>query len=158
MSVRTLGILVLTLGVAVGPAAVASAQQHVGVRAGVSGGPTQFYFGGDFETTPVIDHLTFRPNVEVGVGDHQTLAALNLEFAYHIPLSNQPWTLYFGAGPAVNWVTYRTGNPRFGNPTDVEGGFNLLVGVEHRGGLYTELKVGMIDSPSVKFGVGYHFR
>ena len=98
-----------------GPATAASAQQHAGVRAGISGGPTQFYFGGDFETPPVIEHLTFRPNLEVGVGDHETLDPLNLEFAYHVPLARQPWTLYLGAGPAVNWATYRTGNPPFGN-------------------------------------------
>ena len=40
---------------------------------------------------------------------------------------------------------------------DVEGGFNVLVGLQHRQGLFTEFKVGAIDSPSVKFTVGYAF-
>ncbi len=158
MRQRTVRILALALGVGLGPATVASAQPHVGVRAGISGDPTQFYFGGDFETPPVVDHLTFRPNVEVGVGDHETLTALDLEFAYHVPIARHPWTVYVGGGPAANWATYRSGNPRVGSGTTVGGGFNLLIGAEHSGGLYTELKVGMIDSPSVKFGVGYHFR
>ena len=35
---------------------------------------------------------------------------------------------------------------------------NLLFGVENRGGLFFEVKVGAIDSPDVKFGVGFTFR
>ena len=46
-----------------------------GVRAGVSGDPGQFYFGGHVETRPLIDKLTFRPNVEIGLGDDTTLVA-----------------------------------------------------------------------------------
>ena len=41
---------------------------------------------------------------------------------------------------------------------DVGGGFNIVLGAQHRGGLFTELKVGTIDSPNMKFGVGYVFR
>jgi hypothetical protein len=41
--------------------------------------------------------------------------------------------------------------------TNAGGGFNILLGVEHQKGLFTELKVGMVDSPSVKFAVGYIF-
>jgi len=40
----------------------------------------------------------------------------------------------------------------------VGGGLNVLVGVEHAGGLFTELKVGAMDSPSVRFAVGFTFR
>ena len=40
----------------------------------------------------------------------------------------------------------------------VGGGFNMLVGVQHAGGLFSELKVGALDSPTLKFTVGYQFR
>jgi hypothetical protein len=41
----------------------------------------------------------------------------------------------------------------------VDPGFNMLVGVARRGkGLFAELKGGVIDSPSLKLGVGYSFR
>jgi hypothetical protein len=50
-------------------AAPAAAQWEPGVRAGVSADPDQFYFGGHVETRPLIDRLSFRPNVEVGFGD-----------------------------------------------------------------------------------------
>ena len=35
------------------------------------------------------------------------------------------------------------------------GGFNFLVGLEHREGFFAEVKVGAGGSPDVKFGVGY---
>lgn len=133
-----------------------AAAQTFGVRAGVSGEPDQFFFGGHVETSPIIEHLTFRPNVEIGVGDHVTLVALNVEFAYWIPIENTAWSLYFGGGPAAN--IYSFDNHGRGDGSDVEGGFNILVGVQHRRGLFTELKVGTIDSPDIKFTVGYVFK
>ena len=46
------------------------AQKDMGIRAGVSIDPEQFYFGGHITTGPVVDRLFFRPNAEIGVGDH----------------------------------------------------------------------------------------
>lgn len=134
----------------------------VGVRAGVSGSPGQFYAGVHYESEPFIDELRFRPNLEVGVGDNQTVVALNFEFAYFIPLESgggrgrrraraTDWSLYIGAGPALVI-------DRFTNNTNTGGGFNILIGAQHRQGFFTELKVGVADSPGVKFGVGYTFR
>jgi hypothetical protein len=151
--VGTLGLSLAAIALATPPAA---AQTQVGVRAGVSADPDQFFFGGHFETEPILERLTFRPNVEIGVGDDLTLIALNIEFVYSIPLDNQPWRVYLGGGPAAN-VYSHGGNGR-GGDSGVEGGFNLLAGLQHRRGLFTEIKVGALDSPSVKFTVGYAFR
>jgi len=130
--------------------AVPAAAQEVGVRAGVSADPDQFYFGGHFETPALVDKLHFRPNVEIGVGDHVTLVAFNIEFAYHIP-TGPNWYTYVGGGPALNFI-------RFQGDTNSEGGFNLLVGVQHTSGLFAELKGGLADSPNLKVGVGYAIR
>jgi hypothetical protein len=138
--------LAIALGLWVSPALA----QGPGVRAGVSLDPDQFYFGGHIETDPLVDRLRFRPNVEIGVGDDVTIVAFNFEFAYHFP-SRRPWNLYAGAGPALNLVDTE-------QDTDPEGGFNILLGAQHRGGLFFEFKVGTIDSPDVKFGVGYSWR
>ena len=124
--------------------------QQAGVQAGVSGDPDQFYMGVHYESSPLLDNLRFRPNVEVGFGDDRTLVALNFEFAYSIPLKNSSWNLYVGGGPALN--LYNSDGD-----SDAEGGFNILFGLQHARGLFTELKVGAIDSPGVKFGVGYTF-
>ena len=130
--------------------AVPAAAQTVGVRAGVSIDPEQFYFGGHAQTPPLVDRLHFRPNIEVGLGDETTIAAMNVEFVY-LFRSPEAWSVYAGAGPALNLI-HRA------RDTDAEPGFNVLVGLAHEDGLFTEFKVGAFDSPRLKFGVGYAFR
>ena len=132
-------------------ASPAAAQEPgLGVRAGVSVDPDQFYFGGHYETAPLVDRLRFRPNVEVGLGDDVTLVALNVEFAYFFPSKN-PWQLYAGGGPALNVYDFE-------NDTDTRAGFNLLVGAQSHQGLFVEAKIGLDDSPNLKFGVGFTWR
>jgi hypothetical protein len=152
MKHRILWPALVLLTVLAGPA---GAQTHAGIRAGASAEPDQFFFGGHVETAPLLEQLTFRPNVEIGVGDDLTTIALNIEFVYSIPLEQQPWRVYAGGGPAANIYTF---GERRGGGSDVGGGFHVLVGVQHAGGLFTELKVGAIDSPNLKFTVGYAFR
>ena len=128
----------------------AEAQVHAGVQGGVSIDPDQVYFGGHVETSPLIDRLRFRPNLDIGLGDDLTLIAFNFEFTYTFP-SRQAWSLYAGAGPAVNWFDTDGGS-------NTEAGFNFLIGAKHRDGMFFEMKIGAIDSPDLKFGVGYTFR
>jgi hypothetical protein len=130
-------------------AAPASAQTFGG-RVGVSASPNQFYFGGHVETPPVADRIRFRPNVEIGVGDDLTLVAFNFELAYHFPGRNG-WNVYAGGGPALNILNANS-------DTSSQGGLNFLVGVQHRDGLFFEVKAGAFDSPDFKVGVGYVFR
>jgi hypothetical protein len=131
----------------------AFAQSGAGIRAGVSGDPNQFFIGGHIETRPVADHLTFRPNAEIGFGSGETLITINLEFAYHVPIKHHPWSFYAGGGPAaVIRAAGSNGDSGFG------GGFNFLLGLQARQGFFTELKIGVIDSPQIKFTVGYAFR
>jgi hypothetical protein len=103
---------------------------------------------------PIIERLHFRPNLEVGVGDEITTVAVNFEFAYWIPI-NRPWGVYVGGGPALNVFQYDDHN---GDNTDAKPGFNLLIGLGHRGGFFTEAKLGLIDSPEAKFTVGYTWK
>jgi hypothetical protein len=140
-------LVVTLLGVGAAPASA----QGIGVRAGVSGDPDQFYAGLHYETKELIDRLRFRPNIELGVGDDVTLVALNFEFAYKFPINRSVWSVYLGGGPALN--IYEANDE-----TELQGGFNILLGLAHRRGLFTELKVGLGDSPGIKFGVGYSFR
>jgi len=137
----------------------ASAQEAgFGVRAGASVDPGQFFFGGHFQTGPIIPRLTFRPNLELGIGSDVTTVAINMEVAFWFPLRQQPFDIYAGAGPALLiYSTDRNGNPN-GDDTDVEGGFNFLAGIQHKKGLFGEFKLGVIDSPDFKVTIGYSFR
>lgn len=126
--------------------------QHAGIRGGISVDPDQIYFGGHYETSPLIDRLYFRPNVEVGFGDDLTLIGANMEFVYKFT-NRRPWNIYAGGGPALN-ISMVDGKD--GAHTDA--GFNALVGVEQAKGLFFEFKLGVVDSPDFKFGVGWTFK
>ena len=150
-SPRILTAVALVLAALLVPA-VASAQSGGGVRAGVSAEPDQFYFGGHFDTGYLVERLSFRPNAELGLGNDITTVAANFEFAYWFPLPDRPWNIYAGGGPSLN--IYRYNETR----TDTEPGFNLLGGIAHDSGLFAEVKIGLIHSPEVKFGIGYTWR
>jgi hypothetical protein len=136
--------------------AASAAAQTAGVRTGVSGSPDQFYLGLHYETEPLVEQVRFKPNFEVGLGNGLTVVAINLEFVGKIPIEHEPWAFYLGAGPALVIASVNNAPTNVGG-TSTGGGFNILLGVEHQKGLFTELKVGMADSPSVKFAVGYIF-
>ena len=124
--------------------------QDPGLRGGVSVEPDQVYFGGHLETGALVDRLHFRPNVEVGFGNDLTLLAANMEFVYKFP-SRGGWGLYAGGGPTLNIFMVN-------DDSNSEAGVNVLIGVEHRRGLFFEFKAGAIDAPDFKFGVGYTWR
>jgi hypothetical protein len=130
-------------------AAPASAQVSTGLRAGASVDPDQFYFGAHLETPELADNLSFRPNIEVGLGDDATLVALNFELAYKFR-TRRPWRPYLAAGPALLIADTN-------DETGAHGGFNIAIGIEHRRGLFGELKLGTIDSPDFKIGIGFRF-
>ena len=130
---------------------VALAQVQPGVQGGVSIDPDQAFIGGHVETQPLVDRVRFRPGLDIGFGNDITLFAINLDFTYSFT-SNRPWNLYAGGGPAINIIDFDGGG------TETEAGFNFLIGAKHRDGLFFEMKIGAMDSPDLKFGVGYTFR
>ena len=127
-----------------------AAAQDAGIRGGISVDPDQFYVGGHIETPPLVDRLYFRPNLEVGFGDDLTLIAANMEFVYKFS-TGKAMNLYAGGGPALNIFMAN-------DDSDTEAGFNFLVGAETSRGLFFEFKLGAMDSPELKFGVGYTWR
>jgi hypothetical protein len=134
--------------------AAPAAAQGPGVRGGISVDPDQGYFGLHYETAALVDRLHFKPNVEVGLGDDLVLTSINMEFSYKFPTRSR-WGLYAGGGPAILIVNR---DDDAGGGTDTDAGLNLMLGAEHRGGLFFEIKVGVVDAPDVKFGVGWTFR
>jgi hypothetical protein len=134
----------------------AMAQMNFGLRAGASVDPDQFHFGGHIISDPLIPNLTFRPNLEIGLGDRVTAIAANLELAFSIPIPQNQFSVYVGAGPALNVYRFDSSFQQ-DRDTDLGGGFNILFGLEHRNGLFGEMKVGTIDSPELKLTIGYTF-
>ena len=149
-------LTLIILGFLFASASPLLAQGGTGLRMGVSIDPDQIYFGGHFEAGPVMESLWVRPNLEVGIGDGITSIGLNFELAYWIPLESRSWKTYIGAGPALNVYIVDTGAG--GRDSNIEPGFNILMALAHRDGLFTELKLGALDSPDLKFGIGFTWR
>jgi len=135
---------------------VPAAAQGPAVRAGVSIDPDQVFIGGHYETAELVDRVHFRPGVDAGLGDDVTHIGLNFEFAYKFP-KRHGWGLYAGAGPAINIYSHDS-NGRGNGDSSTDAGLNVFVGVEQYSGLFFEFKIGAIDSPNLKFAVGWSFR
>ena len=150
---RSTWVCLLFLSAFVLAAGTAHAQSGFGLRAGASSTPDQFYFGAHVDVKELAENFWFRPNAEVGVGNGLTLFSLNGEFVYDFPLkSSRRWFPYVGGGPAFLIGTVKTPVGRF---TDTGGGFNFLGGIRQRMGFMGEIKIGAIDSPDFKMGIGW---
>jgi hypothetical protein len=130
------------------------ADREIGLVAGVSASPNQFYVGGHVLAGKVAKDLWFRPDFEIGFGSSSTLVGLNGEFAYMLELPKSAWTPYFGGGPAL---VIQSIDAKSGNHTHAGPGFNFLGGIRKKKGIFAEVKAGAIDSPSFKLGIGYTF-
>ena len=128
--------------------------QGIGFQGGATIDPNQFFVGTHFETGQLMPGLRFRPGIDGGFGGAYSLASINIEFLYNIPLKSG-WALYQGGGPAI--VLERSTVGTLHN-TSTHAGTFLTFGFAHENGFFTEFKLGGGYSPSLKFGVGYTVR
>lgn len=128
----------------------------IGVLAGISANPEHIYFGVNFMAAKVANNFWFRPSLEAGFGNSSSSVGINGEFIYLIDIRKSPWSAYFGGGPALVINTQYNDSPASNN-TDVGPGFNFIAGVRKSKGLFSEIKLGVIDSPEFKLGIGYTF-
>jgi hypothetical protein len=154
-------ILLSVLAIAL-PASVLAATRvtsTIGPRLGFSTSPDQLVVGGQMDLGEVAPQVSFRPNLELGVGDNATIFSINGDFDYHFTVSGSSWRPYMGAGLGLNVLSYDAPNL---SETDVSG--NLIVGaiVPTRTGsqFFTEARFLLGDAllPDLKLMVGWHFR
>ena len=125
--------------------------QDFAVRSGFNVNPDQFSVGGQYEFGPVAERLWLQPNVDMGFGDGVKLFAFNFDVVFRRQLDRRAvWTGFAGGGPAINVY-------RFPGISQTEAGAGLVGGVIHRSGLFSEVRVGFLESPQVRFGAGYVF-
>lgn len=138
-----------TIVIAASP--VSARAQGYAVRTGANINPDQFSVGAQYEFGPVSDRYWLQPNTDVGFGDDARLVALNLDIVYRKQLSrNSIWTGYAGGGPALNWY-------RLHGYSATDPGVNLVGGLMHHSGLFTEMRLGFLESPRLRVGAGYAF-
>jgi hypothetical protein len=138
---------------------------RLGVRAASALDPELFMFGAHTQLGPFFnENVWARPNLEIGFGELTTLLAFNFEGMYRLPVTSRAsrWGMYAGGGPALNW-SHRNlveetdrGKIDFGD-MDLDVGFNFLLGIQAREGLFLELKSSAYSIPTIRFEIGYNF-
>lgn len=152
---KRLILLTLILSLSTGTAAAT----EYGLRAGLTFDPDQFHVGGHANLGPVIEQLRLVPNIEIGFGDDVTLIALNGDLLYDFP--ETPWSI--GGELGINIANYDVPNiPGVvidDSSTDVGlsvlGNYRLTLNSGKI--LVLEAKLGLVDSPDVKFTAGLNF-
>jgi hypothetical protein len=128
--------------------------QTLGVRSGASVGPDQFFVGATYELGPYWNNrIWVRPGADAGFGNDLTLITGSFDVIHWRPVGNgrNPWMMFAGAGPAINHYRFT------GFPSSTETGANVLAGVMHPSGWSGEFRVGFMNSPDFRFGIGYSF-
>ncbi len=143
-------------------APAAGAEPDWGLRGGLTIDPDQVHVGAHVNAGEIFNDGYFRPNVEIGFGDHGTLIALNPELVYRFDRpSRSRWGFYIGGGLGINIYDWDDGPRDYRDDTDTELGLNLLGGMSRMrrsgGDVFLELKLGVADSPEAKFTVGLSF-
>jgi hypothetical protein len=119
--------------------------QGFAVTGGANVNPDQIFAGGRYEW-PLVEDVWFQPGADAGFGDNVKLFTVNFDVAIRKTL-NHPWTVYAGGGPALNHY-------RWDNARDNRLGMNVLGGLRHSNGVFTEFRAALADGPDVRFTVG----
>ena len=128
--------------------------QGIGFQGGATIDPNQFFVGTHFETGELMPGLRFRPGIDGGFSSNLSIASINIEFIYNIPLKSG-WALYQGGGPAIVLERVSAGTL---HDTSTHAGTFYTFGFAHESGFFTEFKIGAGHSPNLRFGVGYTVR
>lgn len=138
---------------------------RLGIRGATALDPELFMFGVHSQMGPFFNENVYaRPNLELGFGELTTLLAFNFEGVYRLPVVQRTsrWNVYVGGGPALNW-SHRNlaeetdrGKIDFGD-MDLDVGFNFLIGLQAREGMFLELKTSAYSLPTLRFEIGYNF-
>ena len=151
------GLLGLALGLAtLGAASPAFASW--GPRFGLTVNPDQVHGGLQVHAADITRHLSFMPSFEVGAGNQHFSAGANMDLKYVFTQVRSSWHPYAGGGPTVTLLKSSLTNSKSGSTTDVSAGvFGGLQTRTRSGYFFTEMRLGMMDGPGMKFTVGWQF-
>ena len=138
-----------------------ASRYHIGVRAGAALDPELILIGVHGQFGPLFSKNAFaRPNIEFMFGEITDIIAINLEGIYRLPATRDAtWQMYFGAGPAFNFV-----NTSFDDPTadfnfsdfTFDAALNILMGIQKKNS-FLEFKATAWGQPTIRFIIGYSF-
>ena len=140
----------------------------IGVFGGVGVDPELIMFGAHAAFAPIFhEGVSFRPGLEIGVGEITTSFVINADVLYVLPGSTRgSWNAYIGAGPniGVSHVSFEAQGEdqedrnRFDfSDTDFDAGFNFIAGARRDNGLFLELRATAYGVSNVKLIAGFNF-
>src|SRR5438067_1576907 len=125
--------------------------QGYALRGGASVNPDQVYGGVQYEIAPIVHNVWLTPSIDAGFGNQATLIDGNIDFLYRRPVARRsPWTMHVGGGPALNY--YRL--PFYSRTA---AGIGAVAALSHASGWFTQLRLGFLENPDFRLGVGYRF-
>ncbi len=141
-------------------ASVASAEgaavSRYGGRLGLSLDPDQITLGAFVGFPEFTDGVSFRPSVDLGLGDDLVTIIGNADVQYAFTGTNSKFHPYFGGGLGVLWFDHDAGG------SDSEIGLNVYGGIEmamrgYKTGML-ELRIGVDDMPDLKitYAIGFY--
>lgn len=157
---RLLPLLALVTLLVAGPVAAQGdyeLQYPVGFRAGYTAWEDvgQVHFGAHVQMGEVSENLSFTPNIEVGLGDNLTVAALNGDLTWSLSgMSSASWGMYVGGSLGLIWVDPEAGDANSDLGLSVLGGLVRRFANGHDG--FLEARAGVLDSPGLKVTFGYN--
>jgi hypothetical protein len=148
----------------------------LGVQGGVGLDPEILDVGVHAAFGPVFHpNLTFRPVVEIGLGEITTLLGINLDVLYTLGgyTRDTQWIPYIGGGPnfGLSHRGFETENgdnvdgpdgdddgSRFDfGDTDFNGGVNFIVGMRKQSGVFFEMKATAWGVSNIRLLAGFNF-
>jgi hypothetical protein len=119
------------------------------------------------------ERLSFRPGLEIGLGEITTLLNINLDvlYAFKRETDSTRWIPYAGAGPAFGWshegvsatdvddpdVTDEVEDRFNFSDTDSTVGMNVIFGMRRASGLYVEIKATAWGNSNIWLLAGFSF-
>jgi hypothetical protein len=137
----------------------------IGFETGVALDPELVSVGAHGTLGPIFHpNVSFRPAVELALGELTTLFAMHFDVIYVIPgVTRQTrWAPYIGAGPNVAF-THRgfegdVDGQRFDfGDFEADSGFNFIVGMRSQSGLFFQMKATASGAANVRLQAGYTF-
>lgn len=129
----------------------------VGFRAGYTSWENvgQVHFGAHVAMGEVMENISFTPNVELGLGDGLTVAAINGDFTWSFSeMTSGSWGLYAGGSLGLIWVDPEGGDANSDLGLSALGGLTRRFASGHDG--FLEVRAGVLDSPGLKVTLGYN--
>lgn len=129
-----------------------------GPRVGFTLDPDQVLVGAHLDLGYISREIRLQPNFEIGVGGDHATAAFNFEGIHDFAAYRSGWAPYVGTGLGVVMTSAEPGR---GDLSHSDLGFQILGGMERsmRDGnrMFTEIKLGLAESPAFKWTVGWTF-